>query len=58
MPKENVTRKMKYIIGAVRKLSEMLRVSGKISQQAIKPITIKTTSITISELVSFYLLIG
>ena len=56
MPTENVTRKMKYIIGDVRKLSEMLRVSGKISQQAIKPITIRMTSITISELMKLYLL--
>ena len=57
-PRENVTRKMKYIIGDVRKLSETLRVSGKISQQAIKPITIWITSITISELMKLYLLSG
>jgi hypothetical protein len=31
-------------------------VRGKISQQAIKPITIRMTSITISELMKLYLL--
>ena len=58
MPTENVTRKMKYIIGDVLKLSEMLRVSGNISQQAINPITIRIMSMTISELVNLYLIIG
>ena len=53
MPTENITRRMKYIIGDVRKLSEILRVSGNISQQAMKPITIRMTSMTISELVNF-----
>jgi hypothetical protein len=47
---------MKYIIGDVRKLSETLRVSGNISQQAIKPITIRMKSMTISELMKLYLL--
>ena len=47
---------MKYIIGDVRKLSETLRVSGNISQQAIKPITIRMKSMTISGLMKLYLL--
>ena len=50
MPTENVIRKIRYIIGEVRKLSEILRVSGNISQQAMNPITIRMMSMTISEL--------
>ncbi len=57
MPTENVTRKMKYIIGDVLKLSEILRVSGNISQQAINPITIRRTSITTSELINLCLML-
>ena len=48
MPTENIARKMKYIIGEVWKLSDILRVNGKISQQTIKPTAIRIISIIIT----------
>ena len=48
IPTENITRKMKYMIGEVWKLSDILRVNGKISQQAIKPTAIMIRSIIIT----------
>ena len=48
MPTENMSRKIKYMIGEVRKLSDILRVKGKISQQMIKPTAIMIISIIIT----------
>jgi len=48
VPTENIVRKMRYIIGEVWKLSDILRVNGKISQQTINPTAIKIKSMIIT----------
>ena len=52
MPTEKIARKIarkiKYMIGEVWKLSDILRVNGKISQQTMKPAAIKIKSIIIT----------
>lgn len=49
MPTANETRRKKYMMGDVWKLSDMLRVSGKISQQTIKPTAINRISMIIKQ---------